>query len=212
MSEQSEADVCARGPLFVTGDGFDDAGGEFRGGERAKDLRLGEQGIFEGDAGDAVVSFGEQCAGDARRGAAGQGQLLPEWKLREAGHEEFVGKAAKLGRNRGQKAGVDEVRQIKLAEEAKGNKPRCTWMQSQAAADGIFGEPFLVAGEFLEEARGEVFALEKDFEVAEVEAGIFEEGKEDVVIGVVKDGEDGIGGGAAGGFGRDGHGQEKTNR
>ena len=212
MAKQSEADVCPRGPLGVAGDGFDDAGGEFGGSECTKDLGFGQKGVLESDASNAVVTFGEQSASNARGGAAGEGELLSEWELGEAGDEELVGDAAKLGGDRGEETGLDEVHQIELAKEAQGDQSRGAWMESEAATHGILGEPFLVAGDFFEEAGGEVFAFEKDFEVGEVEAGIVEKSKEDVVGSVVEEGGDGVGGGGAGEFCGGGHGQEKISR
>jgi len=212
MAEQSEADVCPRGPFGVAGDGFDDAGGEFGGRERAEDLSFGEEGVFKGDASNAVVSFGEQSASSARGGTAREGELLSEGELREASDEELVGNATKLGRDRGEETGLDEVHQIELAKQAQGDHSRGARMKGEAATHRILGEPFFVARDFIEEVGGEVFAFEKDFKMGEVEAGIFEKGEEDVGGGVVEERGDGVSRGGAGEFCGGGHGQEKISR
>jgi len=212
MAKQSEADVCPGGPFGVAGDSFDDAGDEFGGRERAEDLSFGEEGVFEGDAGDAVVSFGEQSAGNTRGGAAREGELLSEGELREASDEKLVGHATKLGRDGWEKAGLDEVYQIELAKEAPGDQSRGARMEGEAATHGILGEPFFVVRDFIKEAGGEVFAFEKDFKMGEVGAGILEKGEEDVGGGVVEERGDGVSGGGAGEFCGGGHGQEKISR
>jgi len=212
MAKQSEADVCPGRPPGVAGNGFDDAGGEFGGRERAEDLSFGEEGVFKGDASNAVVSFGEQSAGNPRGGAAREGELLSERELREASDEELVGNATKLGRGRGEETGLDEVHQIELAKEAPGDQARGAGMEGEAATHGILGEPFFVAGDFIEEAGGEVFAFEKDCMMGEVEAGIFEKGEEDIGGGVVEERGDGVSRGGAGEFCGGGHGQEKISR
>jgi len=175
LANEGEAHVVSLRPLFVLGDGFDDAGRELGTRERLEDVGFAEICVVEDDGEDWRVAFGEESAGDTAGAAASERDFLAERKLREAGDELFFGVAFEFGESAGSESELDEIHEIEIAKEAKADEARSVGMEDKRFFYGVIFQELFARGNFFNKSGRKIFSREEDEGLLFVEGGILGE-------------------------------------